>query len=217
MDKSLDEKIELEIRNLLDKEMLNSGIDKRIQCRDGYVTLTGFADTLAEKNAAEELAKQVNGVKSIENCITISTDGTITDKEIEAEVINKLEKYLNLTSVGSKVQRGQVVLEGRVDTLRDRNDSIQIASKALGVKEVISHLEIGTEALVDDVTINNRLNDDLVEAQLDDCDIRVDVMNGSVKLSGYVNTSCNIETAVEIAEKLEGVRAVKSFLTVRKN
>ena len=86
MDKSIDEKIELDIRNLLDREMLNSGIDKRIQCKDGYVTLTGFADTLAEKNAAEELTKRVAGVKSVANCLTISPDGTITDKETVAEV-----------------------------------------------------------------------------------------------------------------------------------
>jgi osmotically-inducible protein OsmY len=217
MDKNIDEKIELEIRNLLDREMLNSGIDKRIQCKDGYVTLTGFADTLAEKNAAEELAKRITGVKSVENCLTISTDGTITDKETEAEVINKLKGRSNLIPVSPRVQRGQVVLEGRVETLKDKKESIQMASKALGVKEVISHLEIGTHALVDDVTIKNRINDDFVEADLDNCDIRVDVINGNVKLSGYVNAANNIEAAVEIAEGLEGVKTVKSFLTIRKD
>jgi osmotically-inducible protein OsmY len=217
LDKSIDEKIELEIRNLLDREMLNSGIDKRIQCKDGYVTLTGFADTLAEKNAAEELAKGITGVKSVENCITISTDGTITDKETEAEVINKLKGRSNLISVSPRVQRGQVVLEGRVETLKDKKESIQMASKALGVREVISHLEIETQALIDDVTIKNRLNDDFVEAHLDNCDIRVDVINGNVKLSGYVNAVNNIEAAVEIAEGLEGVRTVRSFLSIRKD
>lgn len=215
MNKSMDEKIELEIRNLLDREMLNSGIDKRIQSKDGYVTLTGFADTLAEKNAAEELAGSVKGVKSVENCLTISTDGTISDKEIEAEVMNKLKGHSNLTPVSSKVQRGQVVLEGSVETLRDKKESMQLAAKALGVKEVISHIEIGSGGRVDDATIKNRMNDDFVDAALDDCDIRVDVLNSNVKLSGYVNTSDNLETAVEIAEGIEGVKSVKSFLKIR--
>ncbi len=217
MDKSIDAKIELEIRNLLDREMLNSGIDKRIQCKDGYVTLTGFADTLGEKNAAEELARQITGVKSVENCITISTDGTITDKETEVEVINKLKKRSNLIPVSPRVLRGQVVLEGRVETLKDKKESIQMASKALGVREVISHLEIGAQALIDDVTIKNRLNDGFLDAHLDNCDIRVDVINGNVKLSGYVNEVNNIEAAVEIAEGLEGVRTVRSFLSIRKD
>lgn len=216
MDKSIDEKIELEIRNLLDREMLNSGIDKRIQCKDGYVTLTGFADTLAERNAAEELARGINGVKSVENCITISTDGTITDKEIEAEVNNKLKGHSDLTPVGSRVQRGQVVLEGTVETLKDKKESIQMASKALGVKEVISHLEIGTADKLDDATIKNKMNDNFVEAHLDDCDIRVDVINGNIKLSGYVNAAEDIEAAIEIAEGIDGVKKVKSFLTIRK-
>lgn len=215
MNKSMDEKIELEIRHLLDREMLNSGLDKRIQCKDGYVTLTGFADTLAEKNAAEELAMGVKGVRSVENCITISTDGTISDKEIEAEVNKKLMKHSNITSVGSRVQRGQVVLEGRVETLKDKKDSMQMASKALGVKEVISHVEIDTANRVDDATIKNRMNDDFVKAHLDDCDIQVDIIKGNVKLSGYVNTTDNIESAIEIAEGIEGVKTVKSFLKLR--
>jgi osmotically-inducible protein OsmY len=216
MDKSMDEKIELEIRNILDKEMQESGIDKRIQSKDGYVTLSGFADTLAEKNAAGELAKGVAGVKSVENCLTISTDGTITDKEIEAEVINKLKGHSNLTTVSPKVERGQVVLEGKVETLRDKINSMQMTSKALGVRDVISHLEIGSADRVDDVTIKNRLNDGFIEADLDKCHIRVDVINGNLKLSGYVDSTDNIEAAVEIAEGLEGVKTVKSFLTLRR-
>lgn len=215
MNKSLDEQIELKIRNILDREMLNSALDKRIQSRDGYVTLTGFADTLAEKNAAEELAKTVEGVKSVENCLTISTDGTISDKEIEAEVINKLKGHSDFTPLGTKVQRGQVVLEGKVETLREKKKSMQLASKALGVKDVISHIEIETADGVDDATIKNRMNDDFVDAALDDCDIRVDIQNGNVKLSGYVNTYDNLETALEIAEGVEGVKTVKSFLNIR--
>lgn len=216
MDKSMDEKIELEIRNLLDREMLNSALDKRVQCKDGYVTLTGFADTLAERNAAEELARKVDGVKSVENCITISTDGTITDKEIEEEVNNKLKKHSEFIPVSSSVQRGQVVLEGQVETLKDKKESMQIASKALGVRDVISHLDIATADKVDDATIKNKMNDGFVEAHLDDCDIRVDVSNGNVKLSGYVNIEDNIEAAVEIAEGIKGVKSVKQFLKVRK-
>lgn len=217
MDKSMDEKIEFEIKDLLDREMIASALDKKIQCKDGYVTLTGFADTLAEKNAAEELAKRISGVKSVENCLTISTDGTISDKKIEANVIKKLEGHPNLTPVNSRVQRGQVVLEGRIETLTDKKESIKLASKALGVKEVISHLEIGTANMVDDVTIKNRINDDFVATDLDECDIRVDVIDGNVKLSGYVDTTNNLETAVEIAEGIEGVQTVKSFLSVRQN
>lgn len=217
MDKSMDEKIEFEIKDLLDREMIASALDKKIQCKDGYVTLTGFADTLAEKNAAEELAKRVSGVKSVENCLTISTDGTISDKKIEANVINKLKGHPNLTPVSSRVQRGQVVLEGRIETLTDKKESIKLASKALGVKEVISHLEIGTANMVDDVTIKNRINDNFIAADLDKCDIRVDVIDGNVKLSGYVDTTYNLETAVEIAEGIEGVQTVKSFLSVRQN
>jgi osmotically-inducible protein OsmY len=216
MDKAMDEKIELEIRTLLDKEMLNSALDKRVVCRDGYVTLTGFADTLAEKSAAEELSRKIEGVKSVENCLTISTDGTFSDKDTEAEVFNKLRKQERFTPISAKVQRGEAVLEGKVPTLKDKRDAIQAASKAFGVKDVISHIEIESAGKVDDATIKNRMQDGFVREHLDDCDIRVDIKDGNVKLTGFVNLKSNVETAVEIAEGVEGVRNVKTDFKIRK-
>jgi osmotically-inducible protein OsmY len=216
MDKINDEKIEMSIRTLLDKEMLNSALDKRVICRDGFVTLTGFADTLAEKSAAEELARRIEGVKSVENCLTISTDGTFSDKDTEAEVLNKLRNEDRFTPISAKVHGGEAVLEGKAATFKDKRDAIQAASKAFGVKDVISHIDIETAGKVDDATIKNRMEDGFVREHLDDCDIRVDVNNGNVKLSGFANTKGNVETAVEIAGGVEGVRNIKTDFKIRK-
>jgi hyperosmotically inducible periplasmic protein len=215
LDRSVDGRIEKDIENTLEHEMHDSGVDIRVRVQDGYVTLFGFVDTLGEKNSAGEIAGRIEGVKSIENCLTISTDGTFTDKETEAEVISKLKGNPNLTSISAKVQRGVAVLEGTVHTLKDKNLAIHQASKALGVKDIASHIHVDSLYKVDDISVNNEVQRQLVSENLDDCDIKVEVENGSVTLKGYVDTSHEMETAMEITEGVEGVRNVKNYLKVR--
>lgn len=215
MEKDLDKKIESKIKSTLKRELKESAVDINIQCRNGFVTLSGFADVLSEKNTAGELAANVYGVKSVENCITLSTDGNFTDKEVEAEVASKMENLDGIESVGAKVQRGVAVLEGTVSTLKDKNYAIHQAMKALGVKDVVSHIEIDSIKAVDDVTIHNRIQQQLVNIGLDNQDIRVKVENGAVNLSGYVNTTNDMEVALEITEGVEGVRNVKNYLKFR--
>jgi hyperosmotically inducible protein len=215
MDRSFDKGIESEIKTILEREMRDSAVDIKVQCRDGYVTLTGFVDTLGEKNTAGEIAGLVDGVKSIENCLTISTDGTFSDKETEAEVISKLRGNSDLDSVSAKVINGVAVLEGSVPTLKHKNLAIHQASKALGVKDIVSHINVDSLYKVDDVTINNEIQRQFVNNDLDDNDIKVEIQNGSVILRGYVDTSHDMETALELAEGVEGVRNVKNFLRLR--
>ena len=215
MDRSFDARIEKEIETKLEREMQDSGVDIRVRCQDGYVTLFGFVDTLGEKNAAGEIAGLIDGVKSVENSLTISTDGTITDKEIEAEVISKLKGIPSITSVSAKVKEGVAVLEGTVQTLKDKNLAIHQASKALGVKDIASHIHVDSLYKIDDVTINNEVQRQLVNADLDDCDIKVEIENGAVTLKGFVDTSNEVETALEITEGVDGVRNVKNYLKLR--
>ena len=49
-------------------------IDVKVTTFRGTVQLSGWVDTAAEKAKAEELAKTVPGVKSVENQITVKTD-----------------------------------------------------------------------------------------------------------------------------------------------
>ena len=49
-------------------------IDVKVDTHLGKVQLSGWADSPAEKARAEELAKAVAGVKSVENKIALKTD-----------------------------------------------------------------------------------------------------------------------------------------------
>lgn len=216
MNKHSDEVIEKDIDNYLNKEMGESAEYIKVQSRNGQVTLTGIVDVLSEKNTAGELAGKVQGVVSIENCLTVSTDGTFTDKDTEAEIMNKFDGIKELIPIGANVVRGTAILEGRVNTLKEKNLAIHQASKALGVKDIVSHIEIDSLNKIDEATINNRLQQRLVEEGLDRCHIHTEIQNGSLKLEGYVDTIHDMESALEIAEGIEGIRNVKNFLRIRR-
>jgi osmotically-inducible protein OsmY len=57
------------------------GLDVNVDARNGIVTLSGSADTMAEKSSAERLAKAADGVKSVDNKIVIKADDSATDAD----------------------------------------------------------------------------------------------------------------------------------------
>jgi osmotically-inducible protein OsmY len=50
------------------------GLDVNVDVKDGVVTLSGSADTQAEKASAEKIAKTADGVKRVDNRIIIKAD-----------------------------------------------------------------------------------------------------------------------------------------------
>lgn len=50
------------------------GLDVNVDARNGVVTLSGTADTMAERASAERLAKATDGVKSVDNKLVIKSD-----------------------------------------------------------------------------------------------------------------------------------------------
>ncbi len=49
------------------------GLDVNVDARNGVVTLSGSADTMAERSSAERIAKTADGVKSVDNKIVIKS------------------------------------------------------------------------------------------------------------------------------------------------
>ncbi len=62
----------------------------KVSSSNGVVRLQGIVDVFAEKMRAEDIAARVSGVTHIENNLTVSTDGRITDEDINFEVAEEL-------------------------------------------------------------------------------------------------------------------------------
>lgn len=209
-----DEMIVDHIKDQLEEDMQGSAMDINVTCRDGSVQLSGIVDVYSEKKFAEEIARNVDGVRRVENAMTICMDGQITDKHIEKEIRNNLftsESKDKVGRVGIKVDDGTANLVGHTRTLKDAHLAMAIASKVRGVKHVVNNINIETAGTYDDVTINNTIHQ-----LLNNPDIACDVNDGVVKLMGYANSRSEVEFARETAMDVEGVKKVRNMLKLRK-
>lgn len=210
---SKDEMIVDHVKDQLEEEMQGSAMDINVSCRDGCVQLSGMVDVLSERKFAEEVARGVDGIRKIENGITIAMDGQITDRHMEKEIRDNLftsESKNRVGRVGINVNDGTAYLVGHVNTLKDAHLAMAIASKVRGIKNVVNNINITTVGEYDDVTINNTIHQ-----RINNNDITCDVNSGVVRLTGYVNSRSEVEFAREVAMDVEGVKKVRNMLNIR--
>lgn len=74
------------------------------------------------------------------------------------------------------------------------------------------HQRTGGE-VVDDVTITAKVKSALLaEKDVNSMDIKVETFNGTVQLSGFVDSQWQIDKAVQVASAVNGVQHVKNDL-----
>lgn len=211
-----DIKISEEIKYHLVQDMDVNSRDINIETQDGYVHLSGIVDIMSHRKEAEKIASKIKGVKGVDNNITISTDGNLSDSKIEKNVNKKLKNsihYNDFQGIVAKVQGGTAVLEGEADTQSLRKSAMEEASKAQGVKDVVNNIYLNTSN--DDVSLQNEVNRLFLTSYIDIQDVRRDITDGVVSLYGYVNNDEEASTLVSIAEEIPGVKKVISHLQNR--
>jgi len=215
---SRDDIIVDQIKDQLEEKMQASAMDINVFCKDGVVHISGIVDVLAEKHTAEDIARGIEGIKKLENKITVAMDGNFTDKHMEKEVLNKLRKNDKLNGVGAKIEDGVANLIGTAQTLKDSKFACELASEIRGIKDVVNNIKVSPDKEYDDVTINNRIAQAFSTTNLSyEKDIGHAVKEGRVVLSGYVNTRNEAELAKEITMGIEGVKKVINKLKIRKD
>ncbi len=108
---------------------------------DGVITLNGQCADDACRTSAGELAKEVKGVKSVVNNITVTPMTT----PVEVSTDNALETGLrdatkNFPGVNATVSNGEVTLTGEIK--RDRLPTLMKAINSLNPKKVNNNLTI---------------------------------------------------------------------------
>ena len=124
-----------------------------VSAKDGIVTLRGTADNKAEKDLTTEYAKDVEGVKDVNNEMTISgapkkkaTLGEkIDDASITAEVKLALLSHRSTSAVHTRVEtrNGVVSLSGRARNTAEIDLVTKYVSDIKGVKRVRNHMTVG--------------------------------------------------------------------------
>jgi hyperosmotically inducible protein len=122
-----------------------SGFATDVDTRSGVVTLSGKVDEQANKSAAEEVAKGIEGVKSVNNQIQVVPDArrsqvNAADDKIEEEIKKATDADANLKGLGLRADSnaGVVTLDGSVDTHDQLVNAAQAIRQIPGVKSVVT-------------------------------------------------------------------------------
>ena len=185
-----------------------------VSAKDGVVTLTGFIDTYAGKLAAERVAKRVRGVRAVANDITVRISIERTDSDIAADAARALQLRPNIPErVQAVVHHGHVTLTGHVEWLTQRQLAEAAVAHVRGVREVHNHIVVSPKTTFRDV--HRRIVQALHRnADLDARQIRVDVADGVVTLTGTVGSWLQREAAERGAASAPGITRVDNRVVV---
>jgi hyperosmotically inducible periplasmic protein len=117
-----------------------------VAAHDGVVTLTGNVNSDPNRGRAEEIAKGVDGVKSVTNRLTVrpplvnATPPPVSpDLKLRTDVMASLTKY-GITGVTADVANGEVTLTGNIPRAK-LQDAMKAANES-HPKKVINKLTV---------------------------------------------------------------------------
>jgi hyperosmotically inducible protein len=145
--KEKDRVLERRVQEALAKEKDFSGYDLNTRVVDGEVNIYGIVDTLADKEHAERVVSAVEGVRKLENDLTVSTDGAVDDRQVYMEVRQELDgdPRLQGSMIKLQVHKGNVTLSGQVENAALRAAAAESAGKAMGVKKIINNIQVDSK------------------------------------------------------------------------
>ena len=170
------------------------------------VSVTGVLSFTGCNKTQEDASKSATGT-------TVGTE--IDDSIITTKVKSKLLADQDIKGFDLKVEthKGDVLLSGFVDNQAQIDHAIMITRSIEGVKNVDNKVGIKVDDSIDTSKVKSSL---LADPDIKSLDIAVVTNNGEVQLSGFVNNQTQIDHAIDIARRTDGVHNVINELRVKK-
>ena len=142
----------LKIRSRLLVKGNVSATSTKVAVTDGHVVLSGTAENSAQKDLTEAYAKDIDGVKTVQNDIIVkakvpgeSTMGeTMDDASITSQVKFALLSHKSTSALKTKVttNEGVIVITGEASTDAEKSLVTKLASDVRGVKSVSNNMSV---------------------------------------------------------------------------
>ena len=123
--------------------------DLKVETRKGVVQLSGFVDSQAQVERAIAATRAVEGVKSVENGITLKSGSTTVGNAVDDGIVTSKVKSALLADPSVKsfdiavvTRKGEVQLSGFVDNQAQIDHAIALAGKVEGVARIDNEMSI---------------------------------------------------------------------------
>lgn len=122
--------------------------DIKVETRKGEVQLSGFVDNQTQIDRAIAVAKGVQGVKSVDNKMTLKTATTVGEKIDDGVVTTKVKAALlgdsgvKSSDISVVTSDGSVQLSGFVNDQTQIDRATEVARGVEGVKNVVNEMSI---------------------------------------------------------------------------
>lgn len=177
---------------------------------NGVVVLEGTASTVHTKNLAEQLAKNVRGVWSVENRIDVATEKQFTDTELADKIREALDNHPDLSrlKVAVTVMEGAAYLSGSVESPYQVREAADAAATVPGVTTVYNEVNLSEAvALQDDFELKQDIESAMYWSPYVDLDdVDVTVTNGVATLTGTVERWASRLAAEDAAQQMGAVQ-----------
>lgn len=143
--------VALKIRSRLLTKSNVSATNTKVNVTDGKVVLTGTADTSAQKELTELYAKEIEGVKTVQNDIVVRAKpaGETAGEKIDDASITSQVKYALLSHKGTSALKtkvttnnGVVVITGEAGSDAEKALVTKLAQDVRGTKSVNNEMTV---------------------------------------------------------------------------
>lgn len=193
----------------------SSGIG--VSVHEGIVTLSGSADTYAEKREAEKAALRVEGVKGVVEEIEVNLPygHKKDDTDIAKAAVNALrwDTMIPDERVKIRVENGWVTAEGKVDWLYQQSAVRDALSGLTGVRGVTNLVTVTPTAKPSEIK-KKIIAAFERSASIDANSIHVENLGDKVMLKGTVRSYAEKLDAQRAAWNAPGVSQVENLLEV---
>ena len=176
--------------------------------------LSIFVITLLNSCAAINVTTSSIKEKGIKEAIS---DGMI-DAGINKEFLNHdINMFLN---VEIEVVEGRVLLTGSVKRKKHRLNSLKLAWKVLGVREVINEIDVtkkgGIKQYLIDVKIKTQMRYKIItDKEISSINYNFEVVNGNLYIIGIAKNKKELKKVVKYANDIKGVLKVVSHVIMK--
>ena len=170
----------------------------KVTVNEGIAELTGTVSNIKAKERATKLAEMVKGVRSVSNRIDVNPPVVLSDEGIKNSVEMALRHDPAKDSYEEKVKvkKGNVTLNGVVDSYHEKELCADVAKSVNGVVKLTNLITIDYKTERVDFEIENEIKEVLKwNEMVDDGLIDVEVKNGKVKLKGVVGSAAEKRNA----------------------